>query len=290
MPTLAQLVHRSRTTLEAADISPAESEMGAELLLRHLLGWTRADYLEHARDEAPAGLADRLEPLVAERARHTPLQYITGSQEFWSLTFEVTRAVLIPRPETELIVELVAAAVRRERIAGPRIADVGTGSACIAVALAHELPDARVDATDHSAAALAVAARNARRHGVHQRVRFLRGNLLEPLRAAGPRAFDFIVANPPYIAEPDFDQLPPEVRCHEPREALVAGPDGLEAFRHIVPAAAECLKFGGYLMFEIGFGQQDEVRELVGRSGEFDPPIVHTDLQGIPRTLVARRC
>jgi len=223
---------------------------------------------------------------VERRARGEPLQYITGHQEFFGLDFLVTPDVLIPRPETELIVEAV---LERAKDAEALLIDVGTGSGCLAVTLAVHLPRARVLALDISEAALAVARRNARRHGVHARIEFLASDLFSALEAMPqpPRA-DFIVANPPYISEAELPTLPREVRDHEPRVALIAGPDAASVQRRLFAEGPKFLKPGGYLICEMGYGQYPSLHAILDAE-VWDLIEVKRDLQGIERTLVLRR-
>jgi release factor glutamine methyltransferase len=211
------------------------------------------------------------------------MQYIFGEAEFYRLPFRVTPDVLVPRPETEHVVEKVLELARN--FAAPRIVDVGTGSGAIAVALAHELPEAEVTATDLSAAALSMAHENAQRNGMAERIRFLEGDLFEPV--AGEQ-FDIVVSNPPYVANADRESLAVEVRDYEPTLALFAGVDGLDVYRRLIPQAFAALAPGGYVIFEVGRGQEPPVGALLGEAGfeniEFTP-----DLQGIPRVACARR-
>jgi len=219
--------------------------------------------------------------LVERRRIGEPIQYITGETEFYGLPFRVTPDVLIPRPETEHLVEKVLSLASQFDQA--RIVDVGTGSGAIAVALAHKLPQARIAATDISSQALVVAEENAKRNGAF--VRFLQGDLLAPV--AGER-FEIVVSNPPYVPETDRATLSVEVRDYEPALALFAGDDGLDVYRRLIPAAFDALVPGGYVALEIGYGQSPAITELLARAGfaqiEFVP-----DLQNIPRVACARR-
>jgi release factor glutamine methyltransferase len=220
--------------------------------------------------------------LLERRRRGEPIQYITGETEFYGLPFRVNRNVLIPRPETEHLVEKVLALAADFK--KPRIVDVGTGSGAIAVALAHKLPGSRISAIDISAPALAIARGNAERNGVADRIRFLRGNLLEPV--AGEQ-FEIVVSNPPYVAESDRASLAVEVRDYEPELALYAG-DGLGFFRRLIPDARAALVSGGFLALEIGYGQDSAVAGLLAESG-FEQIDFAADLQGIPRVATASR-
>jgi len=208
-------------------------------------------------------------------------------QEFWSLPFHVSPMVLIPRPESEVVVETVL------RLAGrpdPLVVDVGTGSGCLAVALAHALPGALVHATDASEEALAVARLNAASNDVSGRIAFYHGDLLAPLASRGLEGrVDVLVSNPPYIREADLADLPPEVREHEPRAALVGGPDGLAVHRRLAREAPPFLGTGGLLVVEMGAGQDGELRVLYGPAAGLQVVEVAPDLAGIPRALAARR-
>ncbi len=221
-----------------------------------------------------------------------PLQYLTGVQEFWSLEFEVTPAVLIPRPETEGLVEtfldLRATDTKLHAVEAPVVLDVGTGSGCLAVAVACEIPAARVFASDVSEEALEVARRNAARHGVADRIVFLRGDLLAPFGPAGAPPADVILTNPPYIGDAEAPGLPPEVRDHEPRRALFAGSDPLAVHRRLAHETRPHLKSGGWLIAEIGAGQEGALRLLYDGILDFHLEQFRPDIAGIPRVLVAR--
>lgn len=252
----------------------------AELLLLHATALPRtALYINPARaltteqQEAFAGA-------IARRLAHEPLQYITGTQEFFGLALRVTPATLIPRPETELLVEAVLDGVPHDRPVA--IADVGTGSGAIAIALAFRLPEARLVAVDLSEAALGVAGENARTHGVDDRIRFTHADLL----AAEPGPFDAVVANLPYVPEADRSTLHPQVREHEPPTALFAGQDGLDAYRRLIPQAANVLAAGGLLAVEFGAGQREGLANLLLTGWQSVRFL--DDLQGIPRVCLAR--
>ena len=232
--------------------------------------------------------AARYRDLVARRATRHPLQYLTGVQEFWSLAFKVTPAVLIPRPETEGIIE---AFLRLCEAPDPVVVDIGTGSGCLAVTAAKEVPGARVFAGDVSAEALEVARENAAAHGVAARIEFRRGDLFGPFRGPGSdlaRRVDFILTNPPYLGDDEFPGLMPEVRDHEPRGALSAGPDPLAVHRRLARECVEFLKPGGHLIAEMGLGQEAGLRALYGGQPGLEVTAVQPDLAGIPRVLVAR--
>jgi len=281
--TIHAHVAAARQRLRNAGLSSIEADLGARLLAEHVLGWTAERLLTDGGGAEPPDFASRFDALVARRAAREPLPYIVGHREFWDLDFEVSPAVLIPRPETELIVEAALDIVPSR--ASATIADVCTGCGCVAVALARERPTARLIATDISEEALAVARRNARRHGVADRVEVLRGDLLEPIRAA----CDLIVANPPYVAARVRPALQPEVRDHEPNVALFGGDDGLTMIERLVLDAPARIRPGGSLVFEFGFGQDEEIERMLAQSTELTLIALKRDLQGIARTAVARR-
>jgi len=260
---------------------PERARRDAELLLMHLLKRSRAWLIAHNDELLADELSVSYTELLERRRKGEPIQYITGETEFYGLPFLVTPDVLIPRPETEHLVEKVIELA--SDFAAPRIVDVGTGSGAIAVALAHKLPHASITATDISLRALALAEENAKSNGAS--IRFLVGDLLAPTE--GER-FEIIVSNPPYVAMSDRDSLDVEVRDYEPALALFAGEDGLEVYRRLIPAAFEALTPGGFLVLEIGYSQSPAITELLTCSGfqqiEFVP-----DLQGISRVACARR-
>jgi release factor glutamine methyltransferase len=252
--------------------------LNAEVLLCHCLSVDKTYLYTHDERELTDAEAQKLEELVYERVSGVPVQYIVGRQEFFGRYFTVNPAVLIPRPETEFIVE---AMLELRPPAGSRIIDVGTGSGCIGVTLALEIPDARITLTDVSLDALRVARLNAGNLGASVSIACM--DLLDA--AAGP--FDFIVSNPPYVSRKEASGLQIEVREHEPEVALYGDDDGLAAFRRLVPAAERLLKPGGYFIAEMGYGMEDRVLSLFGDTWEKLP--TKADLQGIPRTIRARR-
>jgi release factor glutamine methyltransferase len=285
--TLAEAINKAAATLSHRGISNAR--LDAELLLRHVLGQDRAWILAHIRDILGAEHQKAFDRLISRREKREPLQYITGIQEFWGLDFIVTPDVLIPRPETELIVE---SSLRTELGAAesPLIVDLCTGSGCIAVSLAKELPASRILATDRSEKALDVARQNARKHEVSARIRFFHGDLFEPLDELDIRGrVDIMVSNPPYVPDGILHILQPEVRDHEPELALVAGPEGTEIHQRIINAAPEYLRHHGSLIMEMGIGQAEKVGQMVRASGAFDTPDILKDLAGIERVIVAKK-
>ena len=277
--TLAERVSEAALRLAEAGIDARDAAFDAEVLARHALGWDRATYLARWREPAPADFEQPFEPLVARRCRREPVARITGRREFWGLDFEVTPAVLVPRPESELLVETALARLG-DRAPRWEVADVGTGSGCLAIALARELPRARVAATDVCPDALAVARRNAARHRAADRVTFHHTDLLDGL----PGPFDLIVSNPPYVPDGVVDTLAPEVSRHEPAAALRGGPDGLDTVRRLI-AAANRLRPGGWLVMEVGAGQSGDAA-AIGRRAGLQVVDVRPDLQGIPRAVV----
>ena len=267
---------------------PERARRDAEFLLQHLCEQScpeknRAWLLAHLDVPAAPEVAGEFRELIRRRLAGEPVQYIVGEAEFYGLPFSVTRDVLIPRPETEHLVE--KALQLAGQFISPRIADVGTGSGAIAVALAAHLPNASITATDTSAAALSIARRNAARNGVEHRIRFLAGDLLAPIDG---ESFEMVVSNPPYVSNEDRNSLAVEVRDYEPEGALFAGGDGLAVYRRLIPAAFDALVPGGFIALEIGHGQRDflcaQLEASSFRSIEF-----LADLQGIPRVAVAQR-
>jgi release factor glutamine methyltransferase len=251
----------------------------AELILAHVLGCDPTALLTHPERPLSANEAEQFETLLMRRLASEPVQYLTGTREFFGLLFEVSPDVLIPRPETEHLVEAVLE--RYERDATLRIVDVGTGSGAIAIALAQALPRSLVTAVDLYPSALEVARRNAERHGVIDRVSLRQSDLLV---AAGVAEFDVVVSNPPYVAEGEV--LEPQVANYEPHSALFAGPSGLEIYERLIPQAIHALKPHGWLMMEVGYGQQAELEALLADWSEvsFVP-----DLHGIPRVVQAQK-
>ena len=271
--------------------------MNAEVLLMFSLGCDRAYLYAHPERELTERELDGYQSLLRERGRGVPTQYITGHQEFWGLDLIVSPAVLIPRPETEHLVETVmelaglgsgSATRDSDQTARKlRILDVGTGSGAIALALAHELPQAELWAADISSAALEVARANAARLQLTERVRFLESDLLAALDPI--LAFDFIVSNPPYVGEGEEDKVQREVRKFEPRVAVFAGPDGLDIIRRLVPQALAALNPSGWLLLEIGYTQEAQVLELLAGHHSWSVLRSVADLQGIPRVIAAKK-
>lgn len=293
--------------LESASVPSAA--LAAELLLVHILGRDRTWLYTHPEAPLDSATAEKYFALIVRRAAGEPTQYITGKQEFWSLDFEVTPAVLIPRPETEHLIEVaierISAARRNDKL---QIADVGTGSGCIAIALAKEFPVAKIVVTDISPTALDVAKGNAARHNVADRIEFAETDLLgldfhqPPTTRRSPsrrsslatsdslrsrKLFDLVVSNPPYVAESEAATLQREVREHEPAIALFAGPTGLEIYARLVEQAELRLVPGGLLILELGYGAAERVREMIEARSAWHNVTITNDLAGIPRVLSA---
>jgi len=277
-------VASARGRFRDAGLSSQGAELDARLLAQFVLGWSAERLIACGHDPEPADFAGKYNALVERRLGREPYAYIVGQQEFWGLPFEVSPAVLIPRRETELIVE-VALELFPEPGRSLKAADLGTGSGCLAVALATERPAARIVATDISSAALAVARQNAARHGVADRIEFRCADLLNDL--AGP--FDMIACNPPYVAERDRRGLQPEVRDHEPDVALFGGADGFHIVERLVQGASVHLRPGGYLLFEFGLGQDERIESLIEGTDNLGLRELRRDLQGIARTAVVER-
>lgn len=275
---------RAAARLAAAGVPEAARE--AEWLLAHAGGWTLAALVAGDAEPLAPDVAERFDALVARRATGEPLAYLTGEREFHGLAFEVTPDVLIPRPETELLVDSAIALDAVEPLR--RVVDVGSGSGCVAVAVAVRCPGAEVLATDVSAAALAVAARNAARHGAAGRVRFAQGDLCAPAREAGwAGTVDLLLANLPYVADGEAPTLQREV-LREPPGALFAGPDGLGLLRRLVAEVPGILRPGGTVCVEVGLNQAARVADLLREAGCHRPQM-QPDLQGIPRVVSAQR-
>jgi release factor glutamine methyltransferase len=303
-----------RGIAELRDANIPSYTLAAELLLLHVLGRDRAWLYAHPEEVIPGLEAHRFLSLILRRAEGEPTQYITGKQEFWGLELEVTPDVLIPRPETEHVIEVALdrLAVRETRAGrkqaltgeGLQIIDVGTGSGCIAIALAKELPSASLLATDISPAALAVASRNAVHHGVSHQIHFIGCSLLDGLTVAArhivplqqnlaeprheSRLFDLIVSNPPYIGRKEKETLMREVRDHEPEVALYGGEEGYELYGELIAQAAQNLKPGGLLVSELGHNSLPAVQPLLDLPN-WTNVAARNDLAGIPRVIAAER-
>jgi release factor glutamine methyltransferase len=278
--SIAEAILHGANKLRKAGVPDERREAGS--LLMHVLDRDRTHILAHAEDQLSAEQVEEFSELLEARAQGKPLQYITGRQEFFGLEFEVTSDVLIPRPETELLIEAALSIISLNET--PFICDVGTGSGCIVVTLLHKLPGAHGIALDISEAALAVAQRNAKRHSVHERLSFVASDCFAGLGPAFGGTLDLIVSNPPYVPQRTIEGLQREVRDFEPRVALTAGEDGLSIIRRLLIEGHDYLKSGGFLIFEIGFDQHEAVRQLIDENS-WKLLEIHDDLQGIPRTV-----
>jgi release factor glutamine methyltransferase len=263
-------------------VSPADAAVDVDVYARVILGWDKATLLANQRDASPATLEPRFSEWIARREGREPTAYILNGREFWGREFLVTPAVLVPRPETEFIVEEGLPLVRGS--VAPRIADIGTGSGILAITFASELPASTIVATDLSGEALDVARENARRLGVADRIAFVETSYLDGVDGA----FDLIVANPPYVKDGDKRALSRDVR-HEPDVALFGGPDGLRDVGGVLDAAVRALAPGGWFVMEFGYGQEDDVRRLVAARPLLRLERVRDDFQGIARTAVIQK-
>lgn len=282
--SIAESILEGAQILRKAGISEARREAGS--LLEYLIDRDRTFIIGHAEHQISAEQLQMLLQFVERRASGEPLQYITGRQSFFGLDFKVTKDVLIPRPETELLVE-AALNLIGDAHAAPFVGDVGTGSGCIVIALLHQRPKATAVAVDISEAALRVARHNAARHVVGDRITFLVSDCFSAITANAP-PFDLIVSNPPYVSAAALAGLQREVRDYEPRVALAAGPDGLLIIRRLLSECPALLKQGGYLLIEIGFDQRAAIESLIDRS-TWRLLDIHRDLQGIPRILALQK-
>jgi release factor glutamine methyltransferase len=293
----AQLSTAATVLAEAVTIRSAQgvdtAPLDAEVLLSHTLGLSRAGLYVRLSTPLTSSQREMFWSLIARRAQREPLAYLTGEREFWSLTFTVSPAVLIPRPETEIVVEtalrLLAQSPAHQRHSEahrPNILEIGTGSGCIAIALAKELPNAELWAVDISMAALTIAQGNAQRHKVSDHIHFQPGDLFSPITYANEQ-FDLIVSNPPYIAQPDLATLQPEVRDWEPRMALDGGHDGLDFYRRLVTESPSYLRPGGWLVVELDAGQVSDVLSLVHAQHTFGESYSVKDYADHERVVVA---
>jgi release factor glutamine methyltransferase len=264
-------------------VDTSNPRLDAETLLMHVLRRERSYLYAHPEFELACGELTRYYDAVSQRAQGIPLQYITGHQEFWGLDFKVTPAVLIPRPETEHSVEAVLGIAKNAET--PRIIDVGTGSGCIAVALASELPQAEIHAVDISSEALAIARENAQRLGFADRVSFTQSDLLANYIDHG-EYFDIVVSNPPYVGSDEPDKVQREVREHEPAIAVFGGPTGLEPYARLIPQARTVLKPSGRLVMEIGYSTEAQIKAMLR---DWNHVRAECDLQGIPRVMIAKK-
>lgn len=283
-PTVHEVVEAAARALAAAGLPEDDARLDARVIVRHVLGLTPEALIVASRDEVAPEPLGEIQRLVTRRQAREPVAYLVGHREFYGRDFEVSPAVLVPRPETELIVDLALECVGN-RWQPITVVDIGTGSGCLAVTLACELPAATVIATDVSSKALRVARANAVRHGVADRLVLVQGS-----GAGAVTRAELVVSNPPYVAWTERERLPPEVREYEPAVALFGGDDGLDVIRLVVDEAGRILSpASGWLLLEIGVGQDAAVRAILAADGRFHDVDVVTDLQGIPRTVRARR-
>ena len=283
---LKQLYLESVRRLVAAGV--AEPEVEAALLLGHVLNYSRTQFFLALEQEISPPQLALCNTLLSRRLTREPLAYITGEQEFWSLPFAVSRQVLIPRPETEELLEKIFATVRQDGLPSGPVLDLGVGSGAITVVLARELPERLVFGVDLSLNALGIAGENSLRHRVQSRIFLVNSNWLTAIRQE--RSFALVVSNPPYIAARTIDTLQPEVRDFEPHRALSGGADGLSEIRALAAQVHRVMLAGGLFFMEIGADQQEAVLKIFSSFPEYDRLQVHPDLAGLPRIFQARRC
>jgi len=279
--TIQSAIAEGEQVLIAAGVS--EARMETSLLMAHVLSCGRTFLIAHANEILTPGQLQAFQSFVLRRAAGEPLQYVTGHQEFFKLDFEVTPDVLIPRPETELIVEVALEFLNGKT--SPYFADIGTGSGCIAVSLLYELPNARAIAVDVSPSALEVARRNAERHRVSDRLRLIESDGFAAIGAN--ESFDLIVSNPPYVSDEEIETLQREVR-REPARALAGGKDGFAVIRRLLKETTAFLRTGGHFIFEIGFGQGETVEKLIDQK-VWELIEIRRDLANVPRTVILRK-
>ncbi|MGD0022571.1 MAG: peptide chain release factor N(5)-glutamine methyltransferase [Smithellaceae bacterium] len=281
--TVREILHEATRSLETVGIPLAR--LDAEVLLSFCLDCDRLEFYKNPHMTVSDAQLAAYKNLIARRLQWEPVAYITGRKEFWSFTLEVNNSVLIPRPDTEILVEEALSICRKFSYPKMKIIDIGTGSGAIALALAKELPPAKIIATDISAAALRVARKNALNLGLENQIDFRRSDLFD----AVDDFFDIIVCNPPYIATGEYEKLPPGVKTFEPREALWAGEKGTEFYEKLVYQAGNHFKKNGWLLLEIGATQEKSVRKIAEDSGIYDNIGVRRDYAGLPRVIRARR-
>jgi release factor glutamine methyltransferase len=281
--TVHDILNESTKVLETAEISSAR--LDAEVLLAFYLGCDRLEFLKNPEMILNETQLIEFRVLIARRLRWEPVAYITGRKEFWTFSLEINKDVLIPRPDTEIIVEEALDICRKIYSAETKILDIGTGSGAIALALAKDISNAKMTATDISTAALVLAKKNARSLSLDNKINFLQGDLFEPIEDC----FDIIVCNPPYIAENEYKTLPPGVKDYEPEIALLAGKKGTEFYEKLIYQAADYLQKNGWLLLEIGAKQEKAVRGLMEETGFYDSIAMRRDYAGLPRVVRTRR-
>jgi release factor glutamine methyltransferase len=284
MHSLHEKLAQARAQLVSAGITPAEAAVDVPLFACTILGWDRVRLLTERSAAPPAALEPTFSQWIARRIAREPAAYIVGMREFWGLDFAVTPAVLIPRPETEFLVEEALEILNSFAPESHKVADIGTGCGNIAVSVAHEMGSVRVTATDVSREALVIAGANAQRYGVDDRIDFVETSYLDGV----DDTFDVVAANPPYVKDTDKPGLAADVR-HEPDVALFGGSNGLRDVEGVLDTAVAKLRRGGWLVMEFGYGQEDDVRRLVSARPALRLERVRADLQGIPRTAVIER-
>jgi release factor glutamine methyltransferase len=280
---IASVLNKSFLSLEKQGI--ANPRLDAEVLLCALLKKGRAILYSHPGEQLTEKEYEEYQQWIERRRNGEPVAYIVGKREFWSLPFEVSRHVLIPRPETEILIEEVLKICEGGGVKNPRILEIGTGCGAISVSLASELKEAHVVATDISREAISAAMKNAHNNGVENQISFLIGDLFQPVSGK----FDIIVSNPPYISEEEYDDLPAEIQKFEPRLALCAGTDGTEYHGAIIREAISYLETGGSLLMEMGAGQKDRIENMLKESHLYDNIVFRADYAGINRVSIARR-
>ncbi|HUN56158.1 MAG TPA: peptide chain release factor N(5)-glutamine methyltransferase [Smithella sp.] len=277
------ILNESAKTLEAANIPSAR--LDAEILLSFCLGCDRIEFLKNPEIQLDQAQLTSFKKLIERRLRWEPIAYIIGRKNFWTFSLEVNKDVLIPRPDTEIIIEEILDTAGKYESNRIKILDIGTGSGAIAIALAREIPDASVMATDISVAALDVARRNACSLEMQNRIDFRQGDLFDPVKGV----FDIIASNPPYISAGEYEELPEGVRSFEPREALLAGKSGLEFYEKLIYQAEGYLEKNGWLLLEIGARQEKDVCRIMETSGFYNHIDIRRDYAGLPRVIKARR-
>jgi len=283
--TVTECVGSGTTQLMTAGLPSSEAKLDSEVLARHVLGWNRTEYLTFRARAASRTFIEKFETLLDRRSRREPVSQILGYREFWGLRFGVSKAVLTPRPETEFLVEEVITIATHQNVPDVTIFEIGTGSGCISIALAKELPQARIIATDVSEDALMMANKNSSAHNTGEKISWLQTSYLENVQGLA----DFIVSNPPYIPESSASQLLPEVRNHEPEIALYSGKDGLNFIRKLLDLSSHRLVKGGHLLFEFGLGQETAINKIAAEHPQLSILKIRRDYQDIPRIAIIKR-
>ena len=281
--TIREIINEATRSFEAKEIPSAR--LDAEVLLAFCLKRDRLEFLKNPEMQISKAQLANFEKLVARRLEWEPVAYITGRKEFWTFELEVNKEVLIPRPDTEVIVEEALSICKTQNFIKPRILDIGTGSGAIALALAKELPQSKIVATDISSSALSMAGKNAHKLKLTKQIQFCQGDLFQPVDGI----FDIIVSNPPYIADQEYQELPAGVKNYEPREALWAGQTGMEFYEKLIYQSKNHLKKNGWLLLEIGAKQGESVRNMMESAGGYDRIDVRDDYAGMPRVIKGRK-